>query len=48
MAEEAFDTLRKPIQRLSAPDVHVPFSPALEATLFPTKEKIIAAVKKIM
>jgi acetoin:2,6-dichlorophenolindophenol oxidoreductase subunit beta len=48
MSEEAFDTLKKPIQRLSAPDVHVPFSPALESCLFPNKEKIIAAIKKIL
>jgi pyruvate/2-oxoglutarate/acetoin dehydrogenase E1 component len=48
MSEEAFDTLRKPIQRLSAPDVHVPFSPALEGSLYPTKEKIVAAVKRIL
>jgi acetoin:2,6-dichlorophenolindophenol oxidoreductase subunit beta len=48
VAEEAFDCLRKPIQRLTAPDVHVPFSPVLEALLFPNKDKIIAAVKKIL
>ena len=48
MAEDAFDLLKKPIQRLSAPDVHVPFSPALENGLFPTKEKIIAAVKRVL
>lgn len=47
VAEEAFDSLRRPIQRLSAPDVHVPFSPTLESMLFPTKNKIVAAVKKI-
>jgi pyruvate dehydrogenase E1 component beta subunit len=47
MAEEAFDMLRKPIRRLSAPDVHVPFSPALEACLYPTRETIVAAVRNI-
>ena len=47
IAEEAFDALRKPIQRLSAPDVHVPFTPALERTLYPTKDKIVAAVKRL-
>jgi pyruvate dehydrogenase E1 component beta subunit len=48
VAEEAFEYLKKPIQRLTAPDVHVPFSPALEKNLFPGKDKIIAAVKKIL
>lgn len=48
ICEEAFETLRKPILRLSAPDVHVPFSPALEAALYPRKEDIIAAVKRIL
>ncbi len=48
VCEQAFDSLKKPIQRLSAPDVHVPFSPVLEKTLFPQKEKVIAAVKKLL
>jgi pyruvate/2-oxoglutarate/acetoin dehydrogenase E1 component len=48
VSEEAFDSLKKPIRRLSAPDVHVPFSPALETGFYPTKEKIIAAVKGIL
>lgn len=48
VAEEAFDSLKKPIQRVTAPDVHVPFSPALEEKVFPNKESIIAAVKKIL
>lgn len=48
VAEEAFDLLKAPIQRLTAPDVHVPFSPVLEEKLFPNKDKIIAAVKKIL
>lgn len=48
VSEEAFDLLKKPIQRLSAPDVHVPFSPVLEEQLYPNRDKIIAAVKKIL
>ena len=47
ICEEAFETLKKPICRLSAPDVHVPFSPVLEATLYPRAEDISAAVKKL-
>lgn len=48
VAEEAFDSLRKPILRLAAPDVHVPFSPVLEKMLFPDKERIVAAVKRLL
>jgi len=48
VAEEGFESLRKPIQRLSMPDVHVPFSPALEKPLYPSKDGIIAAVKKVL
>lgn len=48
IAEEAFDSLKKPILRLSAPDVHVPFSPALEGALYPSKAEIIAAVRKLL
>jgi pyruvate/2-oxoglutarate/acetoin dehydrogenase E1 component len=48
VAEDAFDLLRKPIIRLSTPDVHVPFSPALEKELYPNKEQIIAAVKRLL
>jgi pyruvate dehydrogenase E1 component beta subunit len=48
VCEQAFDCLAKPIIRLSAPDVHVPFSPALEQLLYPTKEKIVATVKSLL
>jgi len=48
VCEEAFDCLHKPIVRLTAPDVHVPFSPALERQLFPSKEAIVAAVKRLV
>jgi pyruvate dehydrogenase E1 component beta subunit len=48
VCEEAFESLKRPIVRLSAPDVHVPFSPALEAQLFPGKQEIAAAVKRLL
>jgi pyruvate dehydrogenase E1 component beta subunit len=48
VSEEAFDLLKKPVQRLTAPDVQVPFSPVLEELLYPSKDKIMAAVKKIL
>lgn len=48
VSEEAFGYLKKPVCRLTAPDVHVPFSPALEENLFPDKSAIVAAVKRLL
>jgi pyruvate/2-oxoglutarate/acetoin dehydrogenase E1 component len=47
VAEEGFDLLKKPILRLTAPDVHVPFSPVLEKLVYPQSADIIAAAKKL-
>lgn len=48
VGEEAFEYLKKPVQRLAAPDVHVPFSPVLEQLMYPGEEQIVAAVKKLL
>lgn len=48
VAEQAFEYLKKPIQRLTAPDVHVPFSPSLEQGMYPGKDQITAAIRKIL
>lgn len=48
VSEEGFSSLKGPIIRLSAPDVHVPFSPALEKGLYPTKDKIVETVKRLL
>ena len=48
VCEEAFDSLKKPIVRLTAPDVQVPFSPVLEEQLYPDRDKIIVAVRKLL
>jgi pyruvate/2-oxoglutarate/acetoin dehydrogenase E1 component len=48
VAEEGFEYLKKPILRLTAPDVHVPFSPALEERMFPNSEQLVAAIKKLL
>ncbi len=47
VAEYAFDRLRAPIIRLTAPDVPVPFSPDLERLMYPTAEKVAAAARKL-
>ncbi|MER9032730.1 pyruvate dehydrogenase complex E1 component subunit beta [Mesorhizobium sp. M0674] len=48
MVEEAFDLLKRPILRLSAPDIHVPFSPSLEKDFYPTKDRISAAIRRLL
>jgi acetoin:2,6-dichlorophenolindophenol oxidoreductase subunit beta len=48
LCEEAFDLLKKPIRRLCAPDVHVPFSPVLESMLYPAKGQIVEAVRTLL
>ena len=47
VAEEAFDALRAPIKRVTAPNMQIPFSPVLEAELYPTTEKIATAIRSI-
>jgi pyruvate/2-oxoglutarate/acetoin dehydrogenase E1 component len=48
VAEEGFEYLKRPIRRLTAPDIHVPFSPILEEQMFPDKERIMSAVTKLL
>jgi acetoin:2,6-dichlorophenolindophenol oxidoreductase subunit beta len=48
VCEEAFDALRRRVLRLTAPDVHVPFSPVLEQSLFPSKDHIVNACMRLM
>jgi pyruvate/2-oxoglutarate/acetoin dehydrogenase E1 component len=47
-AIEAFDLLKKPIVQVAAPDVHVPFSPVLEKALYPDRDSIAAAVRRVL
>lgn len=46
VAEDAFDALRAPIIRVTAPDMQIPFSPALEKQMYPTRDSIGAAIRK--
>lgn len=45
--EEAFDRLKAPVRRVVAPDVNIPFNPAQERPLFPSAERIVAAVRQL-
>ena len=48
VVEEGFEFLRAPVVRVTTPDVVVPFSPPLEAALYPTPAKIVDAVHRVM
>jgi pyruvate dehydrogenase E1 component beta subunit len=48
MSEEGFQSLRAPIKRVTTPAVQIPYSAALEKPLYPSAERIIAAVKSIL
>jgi acetoin:2,6-dichlorophenolindophenol oxidoreductase subunit beta len=45
VVETCFGALHAPIMRVTTDDVHVPFSPALEKQIYPSTEKVIAAVR---
>ncbi|MBT4520831.1 MAG: alpha-ketoacid dehydrogenase subunit beta [Halieaceae bacterium] len=47
VSEQVFDSLKKPVQRVTTPDVIIPFSPALEKQLYPCQSDIEAAIKKL-
>lgn len=47
-AEDCFSDLRGPVMRVTTDDTHVPFSPALEKQIYPTKDKIVAAVRRTL
>jgi len=46
--DDVFYDLDAPIQRLCAPDVPIPFSPALEKLIVPNENTILAAIKKLL
>lgn len=48
VAERAFASLRAPVLRVTTPDTHIPFSPPLEARLFPTKSRIVEAIRSLV
>ena len=48
VAEEAFSHLKSPILRVTAPDVHVAFSAPLDDAVWPSRGRIVAAVKRCL
>lgn len=47
VAEKAQPYLKAPIIRVTALNMQIPFSPALERHMYPTKEKIIVAIREV-
>lgn len=47
VAEEAFESLKAPIFRVTAPDMQIPFGPSLEKQMYPTKLTIAAAIRRV-
>jgi pyruvate dehydrogenase E1 component beta subunit len=48
LAEELFDQLDAPIQRVAARDVPMPFSPSMEEYVVPNREWIVAQVRRLL
>lgn len=48
VVEECFAQLKAPPRRVTTPDIHIPFSPALEKGLYPSVDSISAAVRRVM
>lgn len=48
VAEHAFDALQSKIVRLTAPDMQIPFSPALEKQMYPRRDGIAAAIRTML
>ncbi len=46
--EKVFEDLKRPIQRVGAPNVPVPFAPVLEDAYLPNDQDILKAVKSIL
>lgn len=47
ISEKAFESLKKPVLRVGALDVPIPFSPILEDTILPNAEKIEKSVRQL-
>jgi 2-oxoisovalerate dehydrogenase E1 component beta subunit len=47
IAQEAFENLDAPVQRLAAPDTPVPFAPVLEKAFIPQVDDVVAGIKEL-
>jgi pyruvate/2-oxoglutarate/acetoin dehydrogenase E1 component len=46
-AEHAFEELIRPVVRLTAPEIPIPFSPDLEKLVYPNTQKIVAVAREL-
>ena len=47
-ADQAFDSLKAPVRRVTVPDVALPYSPPLEKALLPNEASISEAVRQLL
>jgi pyruvate dehydrogenase E1 component beta subunit len=48
VAEHAFESLTSPVIRVTTPDMQIPFSPALEKQMYPNRNTIADAIRKVL
>lgn len=48
VSDEGFWDLRAPIMRVTTENTHIPFSSSMEAQLYPSKDKVLAAVRRTL
>jgi 2-oxoisovalerate dehydrogenase E1 component len=48
IAEECFEHLDAPVRRVAGKDSHIPYSPALEAQVLPSRELIYQSIRKLV
>ena len=48
IADEAWESLRAPVRRLTRADVPVPFSPPLEAFVLPSRERLLKEARGLL
>src|SRR4051812_37229530 len=48
VSDEGFWDLRAPIIRVTTENTHIPFSPSMEPQLYPSTEKVVAAVRRTL
>jgi len=46
IADEGFGYLKAPVTRVTTPDIHIPAAPALEDEVWPTPDRIAAAIRQ--
>jgi pyruvate dehydrogenase E1 component beta subunit len=48
VVEKAFWDLKAPVERVTTPDIHIPFSMPLQNNIYPNKDRVMAAVRQTL